>query len=443
MRSKLLVAACALACGVMPGTPMAQVIEPLVPVPALPASPEAPPQPGQPAVIGKTVTDRARPEVDPLGLRFGEFFLFPRIELDEGYNDNIFATTSGKVSSWVTTLAPSFDLLSNFPQNELRISAGGAFGRYTGHSSEDYDDGFGSAGGRFDLSNLTHINLNLQANRLHEPRTAAEAPGAAAKPVKYTTESANLGISQTGTRIGYDAGVIVTRFDYESVPATGGGSIFQSDRDETGYEGALRVYYEFQPDYQAFIRGSGNTQQFDHAAGNGIPIRNSNGYRFDVGARVDLTGVTFAEFYVGYLQQDFQSALFGTIGGFDYGANVVWNVTTLDTVKFTAARTVNNANATIIGAAASPGYLSSVEGVSLDHELLRNVLLNANASYENDNWQNIGRIDHVIGVGAGAKWLMNRYLYLGGTWNFLRRNSNAPGVPYSQNIFLLRVSTQL
>src|SRR6185312_3761369 len=94
-----------------------------------------------------------------------------------------------KVSSWITTLAPSFDLLSNFPQNQLRISAGGYFGRYSGHGSENYNDGFGSVGGRIDLSNLTHINIAVQANKLHEARTSPSSPGNAAEPVMYNTET--------------------------------------------------------------------------------------------------------------------------------------------------------------------------------------------------------------------------------------------------------------
>jgi hypothetical protein len=124
---------------------------------------------------------------------------------------------------------------------------------------------------------------------------------------------------------------------------------------------------------------------------------------------------------------------------------VVWNFSTLDTAKFGATRTVNNANAAVVGTATSPGYLASVETISLDHELLRNVLLNANASYEEDDWKNISRNDHVYGLGAGAKYLMNRNLYLGATWNFYKRNSSgtAQGVSFYQNIFLLRLSTQL
>ena len=63
----------------------AQVTEPLLPVPALPSGPEAPAVPGQSTYPGQTVTQRPRPEFQPVGLRVGDFFWFPRGELDESY----------------------------------------------------------------------------------------------------------------------------------------------------------------------------------------------------------------------------------------------------------------------------------------------------------------------------------------------------------------------
>jgi hypothetical protein len=449
MRRSLLLAVWGASLGILPGGAWAQVIEPMMPLPPLPVSPEAPPQPGEPAVVGKTVTDRARPELDPLGIRFGQFFFFPRFEADEAYNDNIYAVPANKTGDWLTQLMPSFDLVSNFAQNELDVSGGTAIGRYASHSSEDYDDAFGAVNGRIDMTELTHFMGGLRIDRDHEPRTATDAPGNAGQPVTYTTYTGNVGVEQTGTRIGYEADGIVTRSEFEAVPAIGGGIIPQSDRNETGFEGALRGDYEFTPDTQAYIRGAANTQQFDHAAGNGIPIRNSNGYRIDTGLRLDLTGVTYLDAYVGYLQQIYSQSAYGSIEGLDFGAGAVWNFTTLDTLKLNSARTVNNSYAEIgtngPGTALSPGYLATTSTISEDHELLRNLLLNANASYEVDDWKEIDRTDNVFGIGAGAKYLMSRNLYLGVTWNYQRRYSTGAQAitPYSQNIFLLRLSTQI
>jgi hypothetical protein len=72
---------------------IAQTTAPLLPLPAPPSGPRAPAAPGQLINAAETVTQRPRPEFDPLGLHAGDF-VFPRGERDETYNNNIFATAA-------------------------------------------------------------------------------------------------------------------------------------------------------------------------------------------------------------------------------------------------------------------------------------------------------------------------------------------------------------
>ena len=100
----------------------------------------------------------------------GSFFLFPRAELDETYNDNIFATPNQKSSDFITTLAPSFDLLSNWNQDALNLHAGAAIGTYASHSSENFQDAFASADGRLDIDEGRQAYGGLQISKQHEVR---------------------------------------------------------------------------------------------------------------------------------------------------------------------------------------------------------------------------------------------------------------------------------
>jgi hypothetical protein len=76
---------------------------------------------------------------------------------------------------------------------------------------------------------------------------------------------------------------------------------------------------------------------------------------------------------------------------------------------------------------------------------LRNLLLNGTAAYLNDDFKGIDRTDKVYEAGVGAKYLLNRNLYIGANYTFERRISGgSSGIgPFSRNIFMLRVSTQL
>jgi hypothetical protein len=436
-----------LAWGMVPVAALAQT-EPMLPLPPLPVAPNVPIAPGVPLERGITVVDRERPEVSPLGLRFGPWFFFPRGEVDEAYNDNITAGSgnpgSPKEHDFITALAPSFDLRSNFPTNALNVSAGAVISRYAKHSAFNTEDGFGAVDGRLDVDAAHDIHAAVRAERGHEDPGAPTVPGNIAQPVRFNDYSATAGFAQTRLRIGYSADATIRREEYEAVPLVGGGILPESERNNFSYEGALRGYYEFVPGYQAFLRGAYNLRSYDHSA-LGTPTRNSQGFRTDVGSRIDLTGITYFEGYVGYIEQDYRSNALGTVRGVDFGANLAWNVTQLSSISLKAARTIVDTNFAIVGAANSPAFLHTTAGVSLDHELLRNLLLNANAAYVNDDFKGINRTDDGYDVGAGAKYLLNRYLYLGANYTYERRDSSgtAAATPFTRNIFLVRVSTQL
>jgi hypothetical protein len=70
------------------------------------------------------------------------------------------------------------------------------------------------------------------------------------------------------------------------------------------------------------------------------------------------------------------------------------------------------------------------------------LLLKLNAGFENDSFQGITRTDNVFIAGAGVRYLVNRNLFLGGSFSYYQRSSTLTGASYTQNILMLRVGTQ-
>jgi hypothetical protein len=423
-------------------TPSGQT-EPILPAPTPPTGPNLPALAVPPLQHGETVVTRARPELDPLGVPVGPFFFYPRAQLGEAYNDNIFATSSGTKSDFITVLAPSFDLRSNFGTNALNLSAGAAVSWYASNTNFNNQDAFVRSDGRLDVDNVHDFHGAANFARLHEDPGNPNVAGNAAQPVQYLTYGGNTGFEQTKLRVVYSADLAAQRSEYSAVPAIGGGLIQESDRNNWSYELALRGGYEFQPNYQVYVRGAANIRDYDHAP-LGAPGRNSHGFRIDVGTRIDLTGVTYVEAYVGYLDQIYQASSFGSVSGADVGANIVWNVTQLTSITGTVVRNVQDAPVSVVGATVSPGYLHTGVGFRVDHELLRNLLLDGQLAYINDDYTGENRTDNDYVASVGAKYLLNRNLYLGATYAFERRlSSGAESVnPYSRNIVMLRASTQ-
>jgi hypothetical protein len=239
--------------------------------------------------------------------------------------------------------------------------------------------------------------------------------------------------------------VSVARSEFQAVPAVGGGQVNQSDRNNATYTVGLQGGYSLDPNWGIFARGTGNFREFDHGASATNPRRNSAGYHADVGARVDF-GVLYGEVYLGYLAQDYQNRVYSSIRGIDGGAKVVWNFTGLDTLQLNALRSVQDTSQSVFsGGVTSPGYLHSQVGLSLDHELLRNLLLNGKIDYINDDFKGANRTDDGFDATVGAKFLLRREIYLGASYTYSHRDSHGAqaGQGFSQNILMLRLATQL
>jgi hypothetical protein len=418
----------------------AQTTEPLLPVESAPSGPQAPALPGQPIYAGQTVTQRSRSDLDPIGVHVGDFFWFPRGEVDALYNGNIFATPSS-TSDLITALQPGFDLLSSLPRNAINLRGGAALQDYAIHPSQNTATGFLSGDGHLDVDEASSFYGSAQAAHLYEPRTSPNSPGNAAEPVTYNNYSANIGYAQTGLRLGYEADLAVQSSQYNAVPAIGGGILPQSAQDVITSQAALRVSYELLPDYLGYIRTAGTLYDYQHTTPGGMRF-NSTVYRVDLGLQVLPRHIIYGEAYLGYLTQIFAVSSLGSVSTPDAGGQVVWNVTGLTTLTFSGIRTFQTSNPAIVGTGV--GYLSSVATVNIDHELWHNLLFNANVGYENDAYQGVSRTDNVFTGGIGVKYLLTRHLYFGLAYSYQQRASSGStaGLPYSQSIVILRVSTQ-
>jgi hypothetical protein len=425
--------------GLVPLAAAAQSTEPLLPALAAPSGPQAPAAPGQPIYVGQTVTQRPRPDYDPIGMRLGDFFWFPHGEVDEEYNSNIFAIQS-PTSDFITVLQPGFDLLSSLPRNAINLHAGAAAQFYARDPTQNTASGFVSTDGRLDID--AHSGLFGYATVAHlvTPRTSPNSPGNAAEPLTYNSYSGRFGYDQSGRRLGYDASVGVDATQYYPVPLIGGGSASQNTSNTIIPGGALRVSYELIPDYRAYVRASGSFYDYPNTLPGSVSF-NSTVYRVDIGLEILPRHLIYGEVYLGFLAQRFQHTSLSSTTAPDGGGRLVWNVTRLTTLNFNALRTFLTSNPT---SGTGAGYLQSVVTASVDHELRHNILLNASAGYENDSYQGISRDDNVLSAGASMRYLLNRNLFLAGSYSYQKRTSSGSnaGIPYSQSIVMLRLGTQ-
>jgi hypothetical protein len=418
---------CLLMVSLLPLGAVAQITESLLPTAVPPGAPQTP-----------------RSAFDPNGLRLGDFFWFPRAELDQAYNSNIFGTNTSPTYDLITALTTSFDLLSNFPRNSLNLHAGSLLQVYADHPGQNTQDGSIGVDGALDVTTGSSLYGTAQAEHRHISYGSPNSPGNIAQPVTYWGYAASAGYSQAGRRFSYHVDVGVAAAQYNAAPLVGGGVLPQSSQDATVSSAAATATYEIIPDYLGFVRFGGSLFNYWHTVPGGTRP-NFTTYRADLGLQI-LPGrlpsnIIYGEVYGGYLIQNFAQSGLGSTSTPDYGGRLVWNITRLTTLTFTGQLTYNTGTPGAGLPSAGNSYLSSFFTVNAYHQLSPDLQLNLTAGYGNDSFQGITRTDNVYAAAAGVRYLVSRNLFLGGSFAYYQRSS-AGGPPYTQNIVTLRIGTQ-
>lgn len=354
---------------------------------------------------GVPVRLRPRPDYEALGLPLGVFMAFPSLQLDAEYNDNIFAVSTGADEDLVFHIKPGLELESGWSRHALAAYARADIARYQDFDAENFEDFSVGASGRIDITRAANLAAGVDYASITEPRTSSNAPASTQEPISYDYASAFVAASRVSGRLKLSARGDLREFDYEDGVTLAGVVIDQDNRDRTVSSVTGRGDYAISPATALFVQVTGNSRDYDTATSVLLPARDSDGYEILAGSNFELGAVARGEVAVGYISQEFDAAAYDKIDGFGARAQLEWFPTQLTTLTATGSRTIEDA-----GIAGAGGYLSSSLGLQLDHELLRNVLLNAGLTVSQDEYEGIDRTDDRFQAAVGATYLLNRTL---------------------------------
>jgi len=399
-------------------------------------NPEAARQESGALLEGRGILDRARPEYDALGVPLGASTLFPSLATGISVDDNIYRAPAGTTSA-VFTISPRLELRSGWEQDSLQLYGQLDHYHYADQDSESRTNWILGAAGRKDLAPGAFLSGNTYFFDTHETRTSPDLSLLALSPTRYRRLHADGAASRQSGVITLSAAANYDRFDFDRTQLAGGGSIGNGDRNRDVYQLSARAAYEMVPGQMLFLQAIYDRRDFDRLLDRNGLNRDSDGYRLDLGASMMVTPVIRASGYVGLLQQNHAPPLADT-STLDFNLQIDWFATELMTGHFTAARVIDDT--TIAGA-------SSVDvqqfGVSLDYELLREVILQPYLRYDDQSFQGIPRNDRIVSAGIEARYLMNGNFALYANYAFQQRDTNAVGRDFSSNVFTVGLRSQL
>ncbi len=393
---------------------------------------------------GQSVRNRPRPELDPLGVRVGTFRFYPSLDVEAHYEDNVFRSASNERGDFSALIRPRFRLESDWPVHALALEAEASARQYADETSENRETFKVGASGRLDLIRDASLTGRASYARDHESRVSPDS-GRPEKPVRYDLAAADvrgdvrLGLFNLRAEAGAD------RFNYEDARQTGTGVVINhDDRDRTVGRAALRGGYEPVRGTEVYLRVEGIGSDYDDKVDDGGFDRDSAGADVRVGAAFSGDGVTAGEVYVGfrgqYYQDDGPNRLNrDEVEALILGGRFTSNVTTLTTIYGAADRGVFES--TLAG---SPGGVATRAEVGVDHELLRNLLLNASIGGRVFEFEGIDRDDYGLLFRFGAEYLMNRNLSLVGAFEHetYRSSGARQGIDNTSNRVMLRLTAQ-
>ena len=381
---------------------------------------------------------------EPIGVRFGSLLLKPSIEITRGFDSNPTHVPNGK-SSGFTTVEPGVKVQSDWERHEYRAELRGSYVTFDSQSQLNSPLVDYKSATRFDVTRDTKINLEsrlfLSTDYPGSPNLQADI----AKLPIYVTYGNTLGMTQSFNHLELSAKGTYDRTKYQDSQLTDGQTSSNQDRDYTQYGGAVRASYEVFPGVRPFAEFAADTRKHDLQFDRNGFQRDSQAMTPKVGSTFSITRMVTGEASVGYLTRRYQDPNLLDVRGVVFDASLKWEATGLTTATFLATSRADESVVT-----GWSGALRRDVGVQVDHALRRWLIWTVRAGYGFDeyvspasaNANGIPRADTRMSIGSALTYKLNRDLWLKGEYRYDQLRSNAPGVDYDANVFLIGLKLQ-
>jgi hypothetical protein len=380
-----------------------------------------------PSVRNKTVVERPHPELAPQGIGAGGFRLFPEISIEPGFSSNVLGSNVN---------SPKLRAQSQWSRHALNLSADLVAKRYATIPAKN-EDGFRlRADGRLDLHGESNIVASLGFERTFEEQYTGSFPVNGGASISVRHPVASVRGTYVANRLRLIASAAYDGFNYSDTTTLSGAALDQDYRDRKVYRLSGRVEYLFAADSAVFLQAIHRSTRYDDRS-SVLTDRSSKEGRVVAGLVTDVTPIIRAALGIGYAERRYGQPGIRPVRDVVADLRVDYNVTQLSTFSLVGSRGIEEA--TIPNAA---GYVASKIGLRVDHELLRNLMVNTGVDYQRDKFKGIARLDRLIRISAGAAYTMSRNVVITPALDYVHRRSSGAfaGPNFKEVRFVMRAS---
>jgi hypothetical protein len=413
------------------GLPSVPGIQPLVLTPLTPAELN-----GEPGPVG--VLQRTHPDYAPVPFTVRGFDVYPAFDELGTFDTNIFATKNAAASDFIVRTRPNLHVENGRRGTSAVTTALDIFAeddRFVGHSNlsndnagaalllnDDFSEGFKA------LSRTTFVYQH------QDPATlTTNTPGLRLRQLPAVkTFTQEFGIDKELAPYGLILDGSYTRQDYQNAPLIDGATLNQTGLDGNIVRIAPKFAYDVAPDLRPFVQGSYARYAYDNG------VLSANEFAGIFGADFDIRRLLRGTLFAGYKEHLYDESSIPTARGPTYGLNLTWFATERLTLSAAGSQTYYDATTTTTNGVHSTINTNTI-AFEADFEALENLILVGIASYENDDYHQLGRGDNVYSAGIGAQYLVSQSLTLLAQYQFSDRISNNSAFNYARNTISLGV----
>ncbi len=403
----------------------------------------SPSVPGTAAEPEVTVGSRYRPEFETEGVHAGSFIIRPTLVESAGYEDNPAGTTPAQGSALIRTNA-ALRADSDWSRNSLSALLTVDDFRYTSLSKYSYTNWSASAGGTYEIERDVITALYSHLNQYQTPRDL-DVPQLG-QSIPYTIDTARLSYRVQFSRLYVTPGIDVSLYRFTNGTLVNGQPYEQTFRNRTVVTPSLIAGYELAPRRNLVVVLRDSNAEYVKAQ-SGMKNRNYNDVALLAGLDFDATALVRFRVLGGYEVRTFTDPSFVTIRSPIVEASAIWTPTGLTTVTATAARRIQDSADDTTAA-----YTTTSLYLQVDHELLRNILLQGSAGVYLGDYAGGGN-QNLYTAGVSATYLINRNMRLTASYDLAVRRSSGNGnlgqsqtqfgPSYNDNRYLLQLRLAL
>ncbi len=364
----------------------------------------------------------------PKGLEVGSFLLLPTFELNESYNDNLYATKSDRKGVFITDVNPAFQMRSRFRRHAINLSGDLSYLYYKGYPNDNRVDMSLTSDGYFELDSNNRLTMIARSAYLHEDRGSPDDQGGKS-PTPTWTSFLQVGSQNRFGQTKLSPSLRVQRSVFYDVEADAGTTINNDDRDRWEYKGTVNVTRSIYPGYGWVTEVSGDVRDYDEPLDDSGFDRSSYGFWAATGVGVDLTDLVRGDFLLGYMGRNYADGALNDTYGPTLRAVFHWSPNKVTLVSPSIQRSIQE---TTLNGASS--IVRSTASVAVRYEAARNIILGGSLTFNRDAFEGVNRADNTYAIEGNATYAFSPEIYTRFEMGYKKKQSTNSDIEFDQTV---------